>query len=115
LPFHPYPGYLVGPLVCTPFVMLAAWVFRARVKEPAAPEGVLVLRLAVGQTPDERHFAVLNKCLKRHRLTGLETARSGAALDVTYTVELSGPEQAFVLVNDLTRLEGVQGVELKRI
>ena len=39
--------------------------------------------------------------------------RGGSALDVTYSVPALGPDAALALVAELTRIEGVQGVELK--
>jgi hypothetical protein len=106
-------GYPVGALACAPLVFLASWILRPRPDEPAPTEGVLVLRLAVGRPPDERITAVLARHLSTHRLTGLATARGGAALDVTYAVPLPGPDKAFVLLAELSKIEGVQGVELK--
>src|SRR5262249_53544496 len=106
-------GYIMGALLCTPLVLLGAWMLRPRRDEPVPAEGILVLRLAAGRPPDEAIEAVLKKHLAAHHLTALATARGGSALDVTYAVRLPGPEQVFALVNELSRLEGVQGVEMK--
>lgn len=109
-------GYLVGPLVCTPLVILVAWLFRAPPETAAAPaEGTLVLRFGAGHPPDERIAAVLGQHLGPHRLTGLSTARGGSALDVSYAIRLPPPERSFALVTELNRLDGVQGVELKGV
>jgi len=106
-------GHIMGALICTPLVLIAAWVLRPRQDEPIPTEGLLVLRLGAGRPPDESIEAVLKKHLVAHRLTALATARGGSALDVTYAVRLPGPEQVFALVNELSRLEGIQGVEMK--
>ncbi|HYT88351.1 MAG TPA: DUF4956 domain-containing protein [Gemmataceae bacterium] len=106
-------GYPHVALLCSPLVLLGAWLFRPRRKRPAPVEGILVLRLAAGRPPDERIQALLNQHLRGYRLTGAGTARGGSALDATYTVQLPAPEQVFTLITELTRLEGVQSVELK--
>jgi hypothetical protein len=47
-------------------------------------------------------------------LIGTGTARQGAALELTYDCRLRDPDKAFALVAELNRVEGVQGVELRR-
>jgi hypothetical protein len=106
-------GYVAGALACTPLVLLAAWLFRPRGVTTPAVEGVLALRLGAGQSPQEAVQAVLAQHLKAFRLTGLSTARGGAALDVTYAIRLPPPERVFALVSELSRIDGVQGVEVK--
>ena len=111
-------GYLLAPVVCTPLVVLAAWAFRPR-HRPAAGEfagprrGLLVLRLAAGRPPDERIQAALGQHLRSYRMVGLATARGGSALDATYAVDLPPADRVYHMVNELTRVDGVQGVELK--
>jgi uncharacterized membrane protein YhiD involved in acid resistance len=107
-------GYILAPLLATPLVLIAAWMFRPRVAVVLEQkDGRLILRLAAVRPPDEQVRATLEKHLGGGRLTGLATARGGAALDVTYAVALPAPEQAVALLADLSRIEGVQGVELK--
>jgi len=105
-------GYLAGPLLCTPLVILVAWVFRSPPRDAEPTEATLVLRFGAGKPPDERVEKVLVEHLKGYRLAGLGTARGGAALDVTYRVRTVSPEKTFALIADLNRLEGIQGVEL---
>jgi hypothetical protein len=106
-------GYLAGPLVCAPLVLAAAAAFRPRRRNEATGEGSLILRLPAGHSPDPRIGALLNHHLGNYRLSGLSTARGGAALDVTYAIPLRAPETMLELVNELSRVEGVQAVELK--
>ena len=112
-------GYLIAPVVCTPLVVLAAWAFRPRHRPAAAGEsggprrGLLVLRLAAGRPPDERRQAGLGQHLRSYRMVGLSTARGGSALDATYAVDLPPADRVYTMVNELTRVDGVQGVELK--
>jgi hypothetical protein len=109
-------GYLLGPLVCTPLVILVAWFFRNPPQEstpvPLA-EGTLVLRFGAGRPPDDRVEAILLQHVGPHRLTSMSTARGGSALDVSYAIRLPPPERSFALVAELNRIDGVQSVELK--
>jgi enoyl reductase-like protein len=61
----------------------------------------------------------VRQVLERHvggaRLVGLATARGGAALDVSYAVGLPAAETAVALLSELSRIDGVQGVELKEM
>jgi uncharacterized membrane protein YhiD involved in acid resistance len=106
-------GYPEAGLAASVLVLVAAWLFR----EPKPPEpvsqGVLVLRLAATRPPDEQVRATLERHVGKARLVGLSTARGGAALDVTYLVRLPPAEAAVALLSDLSRIDGVQSVELK--
>lgn len=112
-------GLYEAPLLIAPLVLLAAWTFRPRARPDAArpaddrTRGLLVLRLAAGRPPDERLAAALGQYLATFRLVGLTTARGGSALDATYAVDLPPADRVYALVQDLSRVEGVQGVELK--
>jgi uncharacterized membrane protein YhiD involved in acid resistance len=106
-------GFIAAPLAGTPLVLLGAWLFRPVEQAPGVRETLLVLRLGAIHPPDERLREVLTRLLGAHRLVGLATARGGAALDATYAVRLPSPDAAFAVVSELSRLEGVQSVELK--
>jgi hypothetical protein len=106
-------GYLVGPLICTPVVMLSAWLFRARNPSAARRSGILVLRLAAGKTIDGVMAAAIEQHIGPYQLTGLATARGGSALDATFQIHLPPAANAFAVVNELSRIDGVQGVEIK--
>jgi hypothetical protein len=60
---------------------------------------------------------VLNAVLQRHlesfRLSGVETAKQGAALDLKYQVQLRSVQSMTALVTELNQVEGVQGVEVR--
>jgi uncharacterized membrane protein YhiD involved in acid resistance len=106
---------LYVPLLVMPVVLAVAWFFRPKEKvvEEKRREGRLVLRLAAVRPPEEPVRLALEKHLGGGRLIGLGTARGGAALDVTYAVALPAPEAAVALLAELSRIEGVQSVELK--
>lgn len=106
-------GQVLPALMVTPLVFLAAWLFRPRASRGPTREAALVLRLGVATPPDERIAELLGRHVTSYRLVGLATARGGAALDVTYAIELAAADRALALVAELSRVEGVQGVELK--
>ena len=106
-------GYVLGPVLCAPFVLITVCALRRRKKEPGAAKGQLILRLAPGRLPDESMEAVLSKNLKSYRLIGVATARSGSAVDASYAIQSPAPEMAFQLLAELSKIEGVLGVELK--
>jgi uncharacterized membrane protein YhiD involved in acid resistance len=106
-------GYLVAPLAATPLVLLAAWLFRALPEAPAEAGHRLLLRLGTGSGAEPAVLALLQKRLPGHRLLSLATARAGAALDIEHAVGPLAPAEALALVAELSRIDGVQAVELK--
>lgn len=106
-------GYILGAVLCTPFVMLAAWMFRPRGQAAPLAEGSLVLRFAMGHSLNTDVEKILAQHAGSYRLLALSTARGGSALDVTYAIQAPPPDRAFAMVNELNRLEGMQGVEYK--
>lgn len=107
-------GYFVETMLALPLVVLTSVLFRPKTKVVLERrEGRLVLRLAAVRPPEEAVRVALEKHLGGGRLIGLGTARGGAALDVTYEVSLPGPEVAVALLAELSRIEGVQSVEMK--
>ena len=105
-------GYYVAPLLAAPLVAAGAFLFRPR-ESVGRQQGLLVLRLSAVRPPEEAVRAALESRLGGGRLKGLSTARGGAALDVSYAVDLPTAEVAVALLAELSRIEGVQGVELK--
>lgn len=106
-------GYFwIGPVLCAPMVLLTCILLRAPVTAPR-DHGSLHLRIAAGRPPEPRIEELLRENTRSYGLAGVATARGGAAYDVLYHVQLTHPERFFVLVSELTRVEGVQSVELK--
>ena len=108
-------GYPVVAAVGIPAVAVAAAVMRPFDK-PAPPAGrdlTLTVRVGLGHDP----AAVLGPVFARHalaaRLTGVATARQGAALEYTYTLAPADPGVMAKLVADANRADGVQAVELR--
>jgi hypothetical protein len=106
-------GLYWEPMLATPLVMLAAWLFRPTPIPKPPSHGLLILRLTAGRPADERVEGMLKKYLKDYHLIGVSTARGGSALDVSYAIQLPVADKVFALVNELGRVEGVQGVEVK--
>jgi hypothetical protein len=108
-------GYPLLAAVGIPAVLVAALVMRLvgpDVANGLAPT-VLAVRLGLGQDPDSRLPAVFAQHLAEYRLVGTSTTKQGAALELTYRVRLRNAGGGFALVNELNRVEGVQGVELR--
>ena len=73
----------------------------------------LCVRIAVGQDTAPL-LAVIGKYAAVVKATGAATAKQGAAMEVTYTVRLSGDADTVIpFAAELNRLDGVQSVELK--
>lgn len=106
-------GSLLAPIIGTPLIFLAAWLFRSKPDAHARTEAVLTVRLAAEHPPGDKLLATLQRHIKDQRLTGLATARGGTALDVTYVVAMPAAQSVMQLVQDLTQVEGVLAVEIK--
>lgn len=95
-------------------VGLAAW-FLCRVPPTAlAPTWLLDVRLNAGLDPAAALGAAVDRHAARRELISVETARQGMALEVVFDVGLRADARPDALVQELNRIEGVQGVSLKR-
>lgn len=112
-------GLLLVALVGIPFVALAAIALAARGAPPPSetqhaltPESILTIRMGVGHptTPVE---SLLASRSATWRLSGVATARQGAALDMTYSLRLAPSATAPTLALELNSIQGVQSVELR--
>jgi hypothetical protein len=102
-------------LVALPVVAGAAWLLSrwgGQADDDPGPAS-LVVRLTVGLDPDAVLGAVLPRFLSESRVVSVGTARQGAAVELNYAARLRGGLSAVVLVGELTRTEGVVGVEWK--
>lgn len=104
-------GFVLAGLIVAPLVLLVGLTLRSTPLERRRP---LRLVLRTGTTyPGEVLEAILERHVGPYRLAGLATARGGSALDVSFEVLPPTPQAALALVADLSRVEGVQSVELK--
>jgi hypothetical protein len=109
-------GALKMALACALVGGLTAFLVRPRhhTPPPVEDDWVLSLRLGIGQEQQEAADAVLKKGLESCQTVSAATARQGATLELTYRVRLRAGVQPAALVAELNRVEGVQGVELRR-
>lgn len=98
------------PVVAIVAVLLMVWG-GVHIARPA--KGVLTVKLAVGLDPNSVLTATFGKLLKETRMQTVETAKQGAVIEVKYQVILKPDVSPIALIADLTRVEGVQGVEWK--
>lgn len=101
--------------VSLPVVGVTAWLLSLWARDRADAPGAAVLVVRVGLAPDPTAcvVAVLARHAQDYRQAALNTARQGAALDVTYSVRLKPDVTVVTLLGELNKAEGVQGVEWK--
>jgi hypothetical protein len=96
-------------------VSLAGWLLSRSSRETALlPGWLLNIRLNVGLDPNAAIGPALDRHSTRRELVSVETARQGIALDVIFDLGLPASTRPDILVQELNRIEGVQGVSLKR-
>ncbi|HEX3149088.1 MAG TPA: DUF4956 domain-containing protein [Gemmataceae bacterium] len=110
-------GYPLLAALGVPAILIAAvlmrWVNGESTPVKSNGYSTLTVRFALGNDPDALLTEAFAKHLGEFRLNATSTAKQGAALEATYKVKLKAPGKAFVLVADLNKIEGVQGVEFK--
>jgi len=96
-------------------VGVAAGLFRDRVARPLSAGREMVLLVRIGWSPDleSRINDILWKYTGKIETMSLSTARNGSAMEISFRIQL--PEDASLtrLLGELTRLEGVQYVDLR--
>ena len=109
-------GLLVLPLVGIPIVGAVAIMLSrhdAMVSPANIDESTLKIRLGLGLDPQAALGAVLGRYLSQFRLVAAETARQGAALDLTYAGQFADTIQIAALAGELNQIEGVQSVDVR--
>lgn len=74
----------------------------------------LLIRVNLGADPTKLLTPTFQKFLAESDVTGVVTAKQGAAIDYTYRVRLKSEVHPSSLVKELNQLDGVQTVELRR-
>jgi hypothetical protein len=110
-------GQFLVPIIGIPVVSLAAAGLslgeRGRGTLPGA-SATLSLRLGLGHAPSQQLDAVLAKSADQMRIVATSTARQGAAIDISYQVQLKPGVEITAFVAELNQIEGILSVELKR-
>jgi hypothetical protein len=106
-------GYVLAAVAAIPLVLLGSWLFRPRLESAIEVRQLLILRLGTASGAEQKVQALLKQRGLSYRLTGLETVRGGAALDVKFSISPLDANVALDLVTELNRIDGVQGVELR--
>jgi len=98
-------------------VVVGATAFFMRKSEIITVPGqlpfILQVRVALGYDLDRLQTSI-DPFVETRDLLGVETAKQGAALDVSYEVHLRQNKAAHDLVQALNKTEGVQSVELQK-
>jgi hypothetical protein len=109
-------GLLLVPLIGIPVVGVVA-VLLSRASAPtlaaAALDEKLTIRLGLGRDLELLLSPVLRRHLVDYRQVSAATSRKGAALDLSYRVQLNTPAAMTALVTELNQIEGVLEVELE--
>lgn len=75
----------------------------------------LQVRLGIGHDPQVVLGPTLDEHVRDRRLLSIATSRQGLAVDATYRTDLRNEQAADALLRALNRLEGIQGVSLRRL
>ena len=77
-------------------------------------ECVLSLRLPVESEPEGLLAPVFKKHVLNFEIRSVATAKKGASLELNYRLRLRDGARPFELISELTKLEGVESVDLSR-
>ena len=106
---------LLAGLACAAVAVVAAlmhWAVPGG-RTPTACKLQLCIRIGLGRGTDQL-IEVIQRYAGELKAIGAATAKQGAAMEVTYSLRLTGePESMIPLFAELSKIDGVQGVELK--
>ena len=103
-------GFGVGGVATATFILRP----RGKASVWSEEECDLSVRVATGINPQEIVEPLFQKHLQQFQVLGVATAKQGTALEVTYRVRFRKTSAPLTLVTELSRLEGVQNVEVHR-
>lgn len=110
-------GYIALPAMALPFIAAAAKLFGSGTPAFYALEGG-AFRLNIRVAPDfaarETLLRELDALCPVKTLRGIESVRSGTAIERSYEVELAGETAADQLIARLSTIEGILAVEVVR-
>jgi hypothetical protein len=87
---------------------------RSGARTNADPPLLLTVRLGLGHDLEQVAGSVLDKHLEERKMLCVASAKQGAAIEYDYQARLRAGSSAEDLVKILNRMEGVQGVRLRR-
>jgi hypothetical protein len=96
-------------------VSAAAWLVRRESATSGALPFVLQARVALGQEALALLGPTLDQFASSRRLVEVATARQGMATEVSFRLALRQDDAGHQLVMALNRVDGVQGVSLRRL
>lgn len=121
-------GYFLVPLVAVPITTVAAMIFlpsrgeigrKRRREERSERAKQLRFTLTLRVERSFRELDAVEQLLAKHAqsfaLEGIATARNGAALDRTYRLTLADDAATSVLFDALSRIEGLESIDLSRV
>jgi hypothetical protein len=115
-------GLVWVPLIGIPIVSLAAVglsrglpLLAHLTANGTIQDCTLCVRVGLGRDPDALIGEILARHLSRQSVTAVGTARQGAAVEITYAVQLKPQATMTGLVTVLNQVEGVMSVELNRL
>lgn len=107
-------GYLVLAVVAFPAMAIGSFVMlKYDVTRKLSSQAMLVVKFGLGQDAEAALKPAFDQYTAVHQVVGAATAGKGTALEVTYRVQLSKPDDMLNFIAALNRIEGVQSAELK--
>lgn len=107
-------GRLQVAAIGIPIVGFAAFLMKPRGDAASfGARSTLSIRVGVGRKPEEVVRPVFETYLKRFNLVSGSVGRQGTTLDLKYDIQLRPEIEPTDLIDELNRLEGIQGVELR--
>ncbi len=74
----------------------------------------VVVRVSAGTKPEQQVEPLLRKHLQQFEVLAVETAKQGAALEITYRTRFRKTSAPLDLVNELSHVDGILNVEVHR-
>jgi uncharacterized membrane protein YhiD involved in acid resistance len=74
----------------------------------------LSVRVNAGSHPEQLIYPVFKRHLEQYEVLGVATAKQGTALEVTYRIRFRKASAPLELVNELSKVDGIQNVEVSR-
>jgi uncharacterized membrane protein YhiD involved in acid resistance len=109
-------SHLWVAIIGTGIITLAVFLLRPRGEATIWTEDEcnLAVRVAAGSHPEELIYPVFKRHLEQYEVLGVATAKQGTALEVAYRIRFRKASAPLELVNELSKVQGIQNVEVSR-